>query len=282
MMTHLKGLDTGVLIHENNFFALALKIKYSNDQTELFYMQENVLRDFLMLLQNRLYFLLRKTHSDLQMVKDITSKENQSLIDNIPKMEIIDIQNPDISRRITTLSASYEEEQFKLLVILNDESIRHIKILDAQVEFIAIAIAQSLNKSGMSDLGRQLSAALNYAPVYDAQFQPDGTIDYSLIECETWKIDLFDKYFLVIYGIETGSGVDFRFGAVIRAHAEIDEQEMDNIARHFASLSKRSAQYVPLISDIRTLELLFNKDMLPSPQEALQPLAEFKKALQSE
>lgn len=279
MSNFLKGLNTGILTHEEGFLALALKVTISNDQTHLFYFQAEALRDLMMILQNRLLSLQNNTTLDQQELVALIEKANQELVNHLPVIEQKDVEQPDPGCIVTTLSASLEEQGFKLLFILKNETVHHIKVSDTQLQFMMMGIAKALDLIKNVDLIGLLTANINYAPVYDAEFKQNGAIDYSLIEIEQWKLELFNQFMLIIYGVENKDGLELKLGAVIKTHAAINEQEIDIIARNLASKSKRLMQYTSQLALIKAKPLEFNKVGAPSPQEALQPLADFHKAL---
>lgn len=280
-MNSIKGLNTGILIHDGKFLALAFKTKYSADNEEIFYMQADIIKDLLMILQSRLFSLHRNTLASQQNMQLIIEKASKVMSANVPEISQEEIQNPELGRRVASLSASLEENQVKLLFILQNETMHHLKIADSQCGFILFAIGQAINNANIDNLGQYLSIGTNYIPVYDAEFQPSGTIDYSTIESEGWKSELFDQYMLIIFSVEIDSKIENRFGAVIKTNAEIPAEALEQISRHFAMLSQRIASYHSSIKDIKTQPLAFNKITTPSPQEALQPLAEFHKSLQT-
>lgn len=279
MSNYLKGFNTGILTHEEGFLALALKAKTSNDQTHLFYFQAEALRDLMMILQNRLVSLQNNATPGQQELAALFEKANQELVNNLPVMEQKDVEQPDPGCIVTTLSVSLEEQGFKLLFILKNETLHHIKVSDAQIQFLMMAIARALDLIKNVNLIGLLTANINYVPVYDAEFKQNGAIDYSLLESEPWKLELFNQFMLIIYGIENKDGLELKLGAVIKTHAAVTEQEIDVIARNIASKSKRLMEYTHQLAIIKTKPLAFNKGGTPSPQEALQPLAEFHKAL---
>lgn len=277
MINYLKGLNTGILMHEQGFMALALKAKTSNDQTHLFYLQGEGLRDMMLLLQNRLA-------SQQARIKDMAAaieQASQELVKNIPLIEQHEVEQPDAGYLVSSLSAGFDEEGIKLVLILKNETLHHIKIADTQIQFMMLGIARALENAKNDNLIPLLTEGNNYAPIYDAEFNQNGSIDYSIIQNDPWKLELFSQYFLIIYGIESKAGLELKLGGVIKTHAVINEKEMDVIARHFASRSKRLMPYANQLALIKTTTLALDKDVLPSPQEALQPLAEFHKALRT-
>lgn len=282
MNNYLKGINTGVLMHEEGFMALVLKIKTSNDQNHLFYLQAEALRDLMMILQNRFLSLQISAAHNQQELTALIERANQELVNNIPVIDQKDVEQPDPGCIVSTLSVSFEEQGFKLLFILKNETLHHIKVSDEQIQFMMVGIARALQNVKNANLLALLTAGINYAPAYDAEFKQDGTIDYSMIESEHWKLDLFNQYTLIIYGIENKDGLELKFGAVIKTHAASNEQDMDVIARNFASKSKRLMPFCNQLAMIKTTALEFDKDGLPSPKEALQPLAEFHKALRTQ
>lgn len=279
MSNYLKGLNTSILLHEENFMALTLKVKTSNAQTHLFHLQGEALRDLMMILQNRLLTLQINSANDQHSLAALIEKASQEMANNLPLIEPQDVEQPDAGSLVSNLSVIFNEHDFKLLLILKNESMHHIRVSDAQIQFIMVAIARVLDNVKNTNLIALLAAGNNYAPVYDAEFNDNGTIDYSVIEIEQWKLDLFSQFFLIIYSIESKDGPEMKFGAVIKAHEAINEEGMDIIAHHFASKSKRLMPYSNELKSIKTTALALNIAGIPSPKDALQPLAEFYKTL---
>ncbi|MEB6379551.1 YjeJ family protein [Leclercia adecarboxylata] len=279
MINYLKGLNTGILMHEQGFMAMALKIKTSHDQTHMFYLQGQELRDLMMILQNRLVSLQTGVVNNQQEMTTSVESTNQELVNHIPVIEQQEVEQPNADYLVSSLSVSFTEHEFKLVLILKNETLHHITISDLQIHFMMLAIARALGNVKSDNLVALFSAGLNYSPIYDAEFNQNGTIDYSLIENEQWKLDLFSQFYLIIYGLENKDGLELKLGAVVKAHAAINEQEMNEIARNFASKSKRLMPYCNQLAMIKSTPLAFEKYGLPSPNEALQPLAEFHKAL---
>lgn len=239
MINYLNGLNTGVIMNEEGFLALALKVKTSNGQTNMFYLQGYVLKDLLMILQNRLLSLQIKAADSQQDVAALIENASQALVNKLPMIEQMDLEQPDIGHLVNSLSVSFDEHGFRLLLIQKNESMHHIKVSDEQIQFMMVAIAKALDNVKNTDLINLLTTGINYVPVYDAEFRQNGTIDYSMIEIEPWKLDLFNQFYLVVYGIENKDGLELKFGAVIKAHAVINEQEIDIAAQNFASKSKK-------------------------------------------
>lgn len=279
MTNSIHGLNSGLLLNEAGFVALALKVKTSNGQTSLFYIQGEALRDLMMVLQNRLLFVQNNVANGHQEVAEHIEAANHELIKNLPALELKDVEQPDAGFLVNSLAVSFAEDGFKLAIFLKNESLLHIKVSDAQLQFIMVAIARALDNVKNVDLINIFTSGINYAPVYDALFKQDGSIDYSLIEAEQWKLDLFNEYVLIVYGIENKEGFKLKFGAVVKCHKSVNEQEIDIIARNFASKSKKIMPYLNQLAEIKTRVMPFEKVGIPSVNEALQPLADFHKAL---
>lgn len=281
MVNYLNGLNTGILMNEQGFVAIAFKVKTSNGQTNLFYMQGEALRSLMMILQNRLVSMHVKIASGQKDKAALIESATQELVNNLPALELKDVEQPDPGCLVSSLSVSLEEDDFKLLLIQKNESLHHIKVADAQIQFMMVAIAKALDNLKNPELVNLLTSGINYAPIYDAEFNQNGSIDYSMVESEHWQLDLFNKYFLIVYGIENQDGFNFKLGAIVKTHAVVNEQELDIIARNLAKRSKRLTPYAQQISLIKTATLDFDKDSLPTPKDALQPLAEFHKSLRT-
>ncbi|WP_058912474.1 YjeJ family protein [Entomohabitans teleogrylli] len=282
MSLKIKGLNTGILLHEEKFLALALKIRNDNEQTEIFYMQVSVLKDFLMLLQNRLISLVRRAQLDMESLRILAEKANQELAGNIPQIEMNDVQNPDPGRLITSLSASFRDDYFNLLFCLQNEQISHLQIQDVQIEFLIMAISQAMNNAGSQEIAQQITVALDFLPLYDSLFAPDNSMDYSQYQHEGWKMELFNNYILIMYRTETQNGSELLCGSVIKTNVIAGSKEAENIARLFASLSQKLSPYYSQITHIYTQPLEVEKNITPTLEQALRPLAAFRKSLMGE
>lgn len=118
MSNYLKGLNTSILLHEENFMALTLKVKTSNAQTHLFHLQGEALRDLMMILQNRLLTLQINSANDQHSLAALIEKASQEMANNLPLIEPQDVEQPDAGSLVSNLSVIFNEHDFKLLLIL--------------------------------------------------------------------------------------------------------------------------------------------------------------------
>lgn len=280
MTVKFKGYNTGVLLHQNKFLALAFKVREENDSESIFYMQANVLKDFLMLLQNRLVLFCKNVFFEASQFNASVGNENQALLTEVPVMSQEDIQTPNTDRRIVSLSANFLDNNTNILFTLKNGDFYHFNIGDNQIHFIILALGQALKNSGTNEVTSYLTTGLDFIPLYDVIFKPDGNLNYSQFEIDTWKLDIFSNYILLVY--RTNQDEKFCYGGVIKTNASLGSEELNGIAMAFASSSPKLKDHYPLIENYHAEYLILNKKTMPSTKEALQPLAEFHKRLKNQ
>lgn len=280
MTVKIKGFNIGVLLHQDKFLAIAFKVREENDSESIFYMQAAVLKDFLMLLQNRLVSISKNLFFDASDYNKSVGDESQSLLNEVPVMSMEDIQNPNTDKRVVTLSASFIDNGVKILFALKNGDFFHFNIRDTQMSFIILALGQAIKNSGMTDISSYLTTGLDFIPLYAVIFKSDGNLSYSQFEIDTWKLDIFSNYILLVY--RTNETEKFCCGGVVKTNANLNSEELNSIAMAFASSSPKIKEHYPLIENYHAEYLILNKKNMPSTKEALQPLAEFHKRLQNQ
>ncbi|MFW8362965.1 YjeJ family protein, partial [Klebsiella pneumoniae] len=94
------GFNTAGITFEDRFLALLLKIKQQNGPCQQYYLQAPILLDLLLILQNRLLVTYKRLHEQGETYKEELIAYNESLIANIPAVEMAEIQQPNPERRI--------------------------------------------------------------------------------------------------------------------------------------------------------------------------------------
>lgn len=280
MTVKIKGYNTGVLLHQDKFLAVAFKVREENNAESIFYMQANILKDFLMLLQNRLVLISKNVFFEASQFNASVGNENQALLTEVPVMSQEDIQTPNTDRKIVALSANFFDNNMNILFTLKNGDFYHFNIGDNQIHFIILALGQAIKNSGTNDVTSYLTTGLDFIPLYDVIFKPDGNLNYSQFEIDTWKLDIFSNYILLVY--RTNQDEKFCYGGVIKTNATLDSEELTSIAMAFASSSPKLKDHFSLIENYHAEYLSLNKKTMPSIKEALQPLAEFHKRLKNQ
>ncbi|PXW44445.1 YjeJ-like uncharacterized protein [Klebsiella oxytoca] len=279
MSIMIKGLNTGLLLHEEKFLAVAIKLETDGDKPSLYYMQATVLKDFLMLLQNRLVNLSQKENMGIDEFKLKIENANKEMAAHIPDIQMSDVQQPNLGLRVVSFSVSSGDEGFNILLSLQNGEMSHIRILDSQLGFILIAVSQTLNNLKDQSIVSYFYTGIDFLPLYDILFQPDGSMDYGQYQFDSWKADIFNNCYLIIFQIKNGDSSELLSGGVLKTNVAAGTEELNNIAKSFCALSKKLQQYQPKIINIYTQPLLIDKKSIPSIGESLQPLADFYKSL---
>ncbi|EEX1780670.1 hypothetical protein DFZ16_26080, partial [Escherichia coli] len=100
MAISIKGVNTGVIRKSNNFIALALKIKEPRNKESLFFMSAMELRDLLIALESRLYHKHKLDAEARLQYEQARDKAMKKMAENIPEIQIEELKNADINRRV--------------------------------------------------------------------------------------------------------------------------------------------------------------------------------------
>ena len=142
------GFNTAGITFEERFLALLLKVKDKNDLYQTYYLQAPVLADLLLILQHRLLVTFQRLQVQGDSYKEELITCNESLMANIPEVEMAEIQQPSPEHRIMSITLKPGETESTLILVLQNEQICTLCIEDKQVEAIIVGIQQALKNVG--------------------------------------------------------------------------------------------------------------------------------------
>ena len=200
------GFNTAGITFEEHFLALLLKVKQENGFCQTYYLQAPVLADLLLILQSRLLVTVQRLQENGASYKEELSACNESIIANIPSIEMEEIQQPNPEQRIMSITLKPGETHSTLILILQNEQICTLIIDDQQVEALIFGIQQSLKIVGDKALAAYLAANLDFLMCYAVDLTTQPNIDYQQYPQEEWKLNLFSHYLGVLYCCETDEG----------------------------------------------------------------------------
>ncbi|MFW0767473.1 YjeJ family protein [Trabulsiella odontotermitis] len=240
MLLMIKGINTGVIRHDNNFLALALKVKYQRNKEAIFFFPPLVLRDVLIALEHRLFQHASLTGLPQEQLERAKRSAVKKMHGHIPELTGPELAQADISRRVESVALTENSESHLLFTLtMNDEAQTQLCVEETQIELLVIAIVQAINNAGMHELAIRLSSLLDFLPLYDVDCRETGELEYDSYDQPDWKQTLFSHYLALIYRFSDHEGKDFTCGAVIKTRSNPDSEEAKAISRRLMNFSPR-------------------------------------------
>ena len=271
------GFNTAGITFEDRFLALLLKIKQKNGLCQQYYLQAPILLDFLLILQNRLLVTYMRLQEEGETYKEELIAYNESLIANIPSVEMTEIQQPNPERRIMSITLKTSETESTLILVLQNEQICTLCIEDKQVEALLAGIQQALKTIGDQGIMHYLSSNLDFLMCYTVDLTTQPNIDFQQHPQEDWKLNLFSHYLGVLYCCETGEGKKIVSGAVVKTSVpHLSELENNIVMQLIEKSPKLKAMHAELAPcQIFSTIIPSQPGRMLSLEECLRPLHAF-------
>ena len=271
------GFNTAGITFEDRFLALLLKIKQPNGPCQQYYLQAPILLDLLLILQNRLLVTYKRLHEQGETYKEELIAYNESLIANIPAVEMAEIQQPNPERRIMSITLKPGETESTLILVLQNEQICTLCIEDRQVEALLAGIQQALKTVNDQAVIQYLSSNMDFLMCYTVDLTTQPNIDYQQHTQEDWKLNLFSHYLGVLYCCETDEGKKIVSGAVVKTSApHLSELENNVVTRIIEKSPKLKAMHAELAPcQIFSTVIPSQPGRMLSLEECLRPLHAF-------
>ncbi|HHL4099171.1 TPA: YjeJ family protein [Klebsiella pneumoniae] len=271
------GFNTAGITFEDRFLALLLKIKQQNGPCQQYYLQAPILLDLLIILQNRLLVTYKRLHEQGETYKEELIAYNESLIANIPAVEMAEIQQPNPERRIMSITLKPGETESTLILVLQNEQICTLCIEDRQVEALLAGVQQALKTINDQEVLKYLSSNMDFLMCYTVDLTTQPNIDYQQHTQEDWKLNLFSHYLGVLYCCETDEGKKIVSGAVVKTSApHLSELENNVVTRIIEKSPKLKAMHAELAPcQIFSTIIPSQPGRMLSLEECLRPLHAF-------
>ncbi|EPR8099864.1 YjeJ family protein [Klebsiella quasipneumoniae subsp. similipneumoniae] len=271
------GFNTAGITFEDRFLALLLKIKQQNGLCQQYYLQAPILLDLLLILQNRLLVTYKRLHEQGETYKEELIAYNESLIANIPAVEMAEIQQPNPERRIMSITLKPGETESALILVLQNEQICTLCIEDRQVEALLTGIQQALKTIDDQELMRYLTSSFDFLMCYTVDLTTQPNIDYQQYPQEEWKLNLFSHYLGVLYCCETEEGKKIVSGAVVKTSVpHLSELENNVVMQLIEKSPKLKAMHAELAPcQIFSTIIPSQPGRMLSLEECLRPLHAF-------
>ena len=271
------GFNTAGITFEDRFLALLLKIKQPNGLCQQYYLQAPILLDLLLILQNRLLVTYKRLHEQGETYKEELIAYNESLIANIPAVEMAEIQQPNPERLILSITLKPGETESTLILVLQNEQICTLCIEDRQVEALLTGIQQALKTVNDQAVIQYLSSNMDFLMCYTVDLTTQPNIDYQQYPQEEWKLNLFSHYLGALYCCETDEGKKIVSGAVVKTSApHLSELENNVVMQLIEKSPKLKAMHAELAPcQIFSTVIPSQPGRMLSLEECLRPLHAF-------
>lgn len=256
---------------------MLLKVKTGKGSDQLYYLQAPVLADLLLILQSRMVVILQRYEVEGEAYKDELITYNETLVANIPTVEMAEVQQPSPQRRIMSITLKAGETQSTLILVLQGGEINTLHIDDMQVEALIIAIQQALKTVGDQEVIEYLTSNMDFLICYTVDLTTQPNIDYQQHTQEDWKLNLFSHYLGVLYCCETDEGKKIVSGAVVKTSApHLSELENNVVTRIIEKSPKLKAMHAELAPcQIFSTVIPSQPGRMLSLEECLRPLHAF-------
>lgn len=103
-------------------------------------MPVNTLIDFMIILRSRLLEVSQKIIKQGELYQQKLKSDIELLVANVPEIMSVEVMQPKAEYIVTSLTPKFKDEQFSLIIMLQNEQVIVLDISETQVEFIIAAI----------------------------------------------------------------------------------------------------------------------------------------------
>ncbi|HDY8421297.1 TPA: hypothetical protein RRG82_003628, partial [Klebsiella pneumoniae] len=100
MISTVLGFNTAIIKQNDNFLALALKIKRGDNTCQTYYLQHATLNDLLIILNNQMQRVAHRLIEQGESYREQFREQVESYIKTTPQIEAAEVQSPEPGRRI--------------------------------------------------------------------------------------------------------------------------------------------------------------------------------------
>ncbi len=240
MALTIKGLNTGVIRHNDKFIALALKVKSLRNKETLLFFPVLALRDLLIGLEHRLYLQYSLPEQEQEKRQKAKSSHVLKMHENIPAILREELENADVNQRVESLALSDNTEKVLTFTLkLHNGSHLDLQVGEWQVEVLVMAIIHAINNAEMRELALRISSMLDFLPLYDADCTDNGNIEFDTYNQPDWKHNLYNHYLALVYRYTDEAGQSHDCGTIIKTRSQSGSKEAEAISRRLLNFSPR-------------------------------------------
>ncbi len=278
----ITGMNSAGIKYENRLLAIALKFKTISDANHLIYLRPTELLELLIILKSRHDKLQQASPENVEISKSKSMDATKALINNIPAIDISELEQPNEALLVTSLALKNKDENFNLILMMQDQSIINLNINDFQIEIIIASIQKSMTIIEDPDTTNQIISLVDFILMYSVDLVDHEYFNYKEIEHPDWKKSLFANYMAILYSFGTDKGERILAGVIIKTNIQPNTKELNDLIYRLSML-------IPIITELKskyTLQQSFwriipsKSDEVLTMQQSLDYLHKFCKESQ--
>ncbi|WP_318369687.1 YjeJ family protein [Enterobacter sp.] len=252
----IHGMNTGVIRHNNQFIALALKIKHDKKKENLLFFPLLSLKDLLLSIEQRLHMKSLLSDSARKNFDKATESAEKKLQQNAPVMMEEELKNADVRLRVERVTLTHNAaDSITLELSLNGGDTVTLLINDTQMRLLVNVIILAMNNAGLRAILDSVSSILDFLPLYDVDCKDKGQLEFDTYQHPEWKHALFNYYLTLMYLYKNEQGEEQACGTVIKTRTPSNSKEAQSIAKRLLRYSNRlrKLENIPCKVLVRTL-----------------------------
>lgn len=183
----ITGMNSAAIKYENRLLAIALKFKTISDANHLIYLRPTELLELLIILKSRHDKLQQASPENVEISKSKSMDATKALINNIPAIDISELEQPNEALLVTSLALKNKDEHFNLILMMQDQSIINLNINDFQIEIIIASIQKSMTIIEDPNTTNQIISLVDFILMYSVDLVDHEYFNYKEIEHPDWK-----------------------------------------------------------------------------------------------
>lgn len=240
MSISIKGINAGVIRQENNFIALALKIKEPRNKESLFFLPAIVLKDLFIALEYRLAQLPLLSVDERSRYEKARDKAAQKMHQNIPALQREALEHADVNLRVNAISLTNDDNESQTFTLMLHSGKKVELVVDLlQIELLVTVMVHAINNAGMNELSLRISSMLDFLPLYDVDYKAGGNLEYDSYDHPAWKRNLFVHHLAVVYRYTDSEGNTQFSGTAIKTRSKPGTKDVEAVTRRLLDCSPR-------------------------------------------
>ncbi|MBW9461623.1 hypothetical protein FHC49_09735 [Kluyvera sp. EC_51] len=240
MSISIKGINAGVIRQENNFIALALKIKEPRKKESLFFLPAIALKDLFIALEYRLAQLPLLSVDERSRYEKARDKAAQKMHQNIPALQREALEHADVNLRVNAISLTNDDNESQTFTLTLHSGKKVELVVDLlQIELLVTVMVHAINNAGMNELSLRISSMLDFLPLYDVDYKAGGNLEYDSYDHPAWKRNLFVHHLAVVYRYTDSEGNTQFSGTAIKTRSKPGTKDVEAVTRRLLDCSPR-------------------------------------------
>ena len=236
----IKGINAGVIRQENNFIALALKIKEPRNKESLFFLPAIALKDLFIALEYRLAQLPQLSADERSRYEKARDKAAQKMHQNIPALQREALEHADVNLRVNAISLTNDDNESQTFTLTLHSGKKVELVVDLlQIELLVTVMVHAINNAGMNELSLRISSMLDFLPLYDVDYKAGGNLEYDSYDHPAWKRNLFVHHLAVVYRYTDSEGNTQFSGTAIKTRSKPGTKDVEAVTRRLLDCSPR-------------------------------------------